>query len=83
MVRQTLKSVNGKILDKHSYKYNDKLQVIEISAIETGYDGFGNTYDGMGYDKTILNYDATGKLVSKELFYKGKQCVIEKYEYSK
>lgn len=83
IVRQTLKSITGKILDKHSYKYNDKLQVIEISAIETGYDGFGNAYDGMGYDKTILNYDVTGKLVSKELFYKGKVCVKEKYEYSK
>lgn len=83
VIKQTLKSVNGKILDQHSYKYNDKLQLIEISATETGYDGFGNTYDGMGYGKTILEYDVTGKLMSKELIYNGNSCVREKYEYSK
>jgi hypothetical protein len=83
IIRQTLKSVKGKILNKQSYKYNDKMQLVEINTVETGYDGFGNTYDSMAYEKTLLKYDDTGKLISKEQFYKGKLCNREKYEYSK
>ena len=83
VIRQTLKSVNGIILDKHSYKYNNNMQLIEINAIVTGYDGFGNTYDGLPYEKILLKYDDTGKLLNKEQFYKGKLCDREKYEYSR
>ncbi|UAY51045.1 hypothetical protein [Ferruginibacter albus] len=83
LARQILKAANGKILQKYTYTYNNQQQLIQITSFETGYDGFGNIYDLMDYNKTILNYDATGKLISKELFSQGKLCDREKYEYLK
>jgi hypothetical protein len=83
VLQTILKSINGKLLNKYSYKYNDKSQLIEIRTIETGYNGFGDTFDVMPYEKTVLKYDNTGKIISKEQFYKGNLCDIDRYEYVK
>src|SRR5690606_38537799 len=50
IIRSTLKDSSGKILKVVTYSYDqDRLKQKEIN--ETGYDGFGNPYDYLGYDK--------------------------------
>lgn len=81
--RQTLRSVKGQLIDQRQYRYNDKQQLVEIVSSETGFDGFGNSYDGMGYDRTLFQYDAEGKWTSKTLYARGKLVSQERYEYVK
>lgn len=83
VLKSTLKIVSGKILKQTINTYNSKMQVVEIDAIDTGYDGFGNPHDMVANDKTLLKYDEAGKLISKQWSYKNKICVTERYEYSK
>lgn len=82
IIKEELKSSEGKILKSSSYKYNSKNQLSEIRAIDTGYDGFGNTYDTIAQDKIVLKYDAAGRLIAKEFYWKGSICSVERYEYS-
>lgn len=84
VLKQTLKAVDGKILRKKSYKYNDRMQVVEINDFETGIDEYGNAGDfAIGIAKAILKYDNEGKLVSREYYDKGKTCYSVRYVYTK
>ena len=75
--------LNGTIIKKINYCYDDKLRLVEVIGNETGKDGFGNTTDGIPFDKTIFKYDKLGKLVRKENIYQGKICLVEQFEYLK
>lgn len=74
---------DGRVIERISYKYNPGQQPIEINLFETGYDGFGNTYDSVAGDKTTMEYDAAGKLVTRRSFNKGRLCSVEHYIYTK
>jgi hypothetical protein len=83
VLQRELKSLQGKIIKKVNYQYDNKSRLIAVIGNETGKDGFGNSTDGLPFDKTIWKYDKVGKLISKENVYQGRVCNIEKYEYLK
>jgi hypothetical protein len=54
--------------------------LIEKKIKDTGYDGFGSSYDFAAGDRETYEYDKNGRLRVKKLF--GKNLfVVETYEY--
>lgn len=82
LLKSTLRDSSGKILKVITYTYDqDRLKQIEMN--ESGYDGFGNPYDYLGYDKESYEYNSDGRLSLRKFFSNGQLILFKKYEYKK
>jgi hypothetical protein len=61
--------------------YNKLGQLVEIKTKENGYDGFGNGYDFIKYDKETLSYDLKGRISVHEYYNNDELIISEKYLY--
>jgi len=81
LVSLTLRNERAKILKQESYTYQAG-KLIEKQTIATDYyDGFGNPYDALAYDKEVYRYNEQGNLIEKELYIKGELAETLMYTY--
>jgi len=81
IIQTTVKDTLGKILSQEVYFYNDIGQLIEKQMIDTGYDGFGNPYDFVSFEKESYEYDNKGTLKSRRMYSGGQLFQEERLEY--
>lgn len=82
LLKSYLKDANGKIIQTVTNTYELGLLKQKVTS-EIGYDGFGNPYDFLGYDKESYEYDNKGNLTETKLYSKGQVQLVKKYEYKK
>lgn len=83
VLRQVLTGNDGTLRHNYTYRYDEKMQPVELKRMETGVDGFGNGSDIVAYEKMTFKYDEEGKLIQKECYSYGRVCMVEKFEYVK
>ena len=71
----------GDTLLNETVVYNSKGNVIEKLTNEIGYDGYGDSYDYLGYDKIIYIYDSADRLINEKMYSKNELVIIDRYEY--
>ncbi|MEP2025911.1 MAG: hypothetical protein ABJH98_05280 [Reichenbachiella sp.] len=64
IIKRTISNVNGEPLLTEKFKYDSQNREIERTITQTGYDGYGYSYDFVCYDRYTTQYFEDGRIKS-------------------